>query len=94
MQTKKAANSHASPMDFGITITPKVRKDGKWYVAFCPEVPEANGQGRTPEESVKDLKDGVESIMQDRRQDTRSRAQKRLCFVPVLTKKPTVLQPA
>ena len=58
-------------MDFGITITPKVHKDGKWYVAFCPEVPEANGQGRTPEESVKDLKDGVESIMQDRRQDAR-----------------------
>jgi predicted RNase H-like HicB family nuclease len=81
-------------MEFDITITPLVRKDGKWYVAICPEVPEANGQGRTPEESVKDLKDGVESIMQDRRQDARSRAPKGLHFVPVETKKPTVLQPA
>jgi predicted RNase H-like HicB family nuclease len=94
MQKKHATNSHGSSMDFAITITPKVRKDGKWYVAFCPEVPEANGQGRTPEESVKDLKDGIESIMQDRRQDARTRAQKRLCLVPVLIKKPTVLQPA
>ena len=94
MQKKHAANGHASLMDFGITITPEVRKDGKWYVAFCPEVPEANGQGRTPEESVKDLKDGIESIMQDRRQVARSRAQKRPRLVPVPTKKPTVLQPA
>jgi predicted RNase H-like HicB family nuclease len=94
MQRKRATNGHASLMEFGITITPQVHKDGKWYVAICPEVPEANGQGRTPEESVKDLKDGVESIMEDRRQDARIRAQKGLCFVPVLTKKTTALQPA
>lgn len=80
-------------MDFGITITPEVRKDGKWYVAFCPEVPEANGQGRTREESIESLKEGIVSIMQDRRQDAHSRAQKDLCFAPVLTKK-AVPQPA
>ncbi|HEV7925122.1 MAG TPA: type II toxin-antitoxin system HicB family antitoxin [Verrucomicrobiae bacterium] len=94
MQKKHAANGHAPLVDFAITITPQVHKDGKWYIAFCPEVPEANGQGRTPEESLKDLKDGIESIMQDRRQDARSRAQKKPSFVPVPSKKPTVLQPA
>jgi predicted RNase H-like HicB family nuclease len=67
MQRKHATNGHASPLDFAITITQQVHKDGKWYIAFCPEVPEANGQGRTPEESVNDLKNGVESIMQARR---------------------------
>jgi predicted RNase H-like HicB family nuclease len=94
MQKKHAANGHAPLADFAITITPQVHKDGKWYVAFCPEVPEANGQGRTREESVKDLQDGIESIMQDRRLDARSRAQKKLSFVPVPTKKSTVLEPA
>ena len=58
-----------SPCDFVITLTPEVRKDGEWYVAFCPEIPEANGQGRTPEKSVQSLKDGVFSILQDRRAD-------------------------
>jgi predicted RNase H-like HicB family nuclease len=27
--------------------TAVVQRDGKWYLAFCPEVPEANGQGKT-----------------------------------------------
>jgi predicted RNase H-like HicB family nuclease len=97
MRKKHAANGRASPRESGITITPEVRKDGKWYVAFCPEVPEANGQGRTPEESVKDLKDGIESIMQDRRQDAIERALKGLCYDPldhVPAKKPAVPQPA
>jgi predicted RNase H-like HicB family nuclease len=93
MQKKHAVNCHAALVDFGITITPEVHKDGKWYVAFCPEVPEANGQGRTPEESVESLKEGVISIMQDRRQDARSRASKSHCFIPALTKK-AVPQPA
>jgi predicted RNase H-like HicB family nuclease len=95
MQKKYAANRHASLVDFGITITPRVHKDGKWYVAFCPEVPEANGQGRTREESVESLKEGVISIMQDRRQDADSHALTSLCcFVPALTKKSAVPQPA
>jgi predicted RNase H-like HicB family nuclease len=82
---KFAANGHKSAMDFAITITPEVHKDGRWYVAFCPEVPEANGQGRTSEESLESLKDGVISIMEDRRQDARARAK--------LAKKPSVPQP-
>jgi len=79
-------------MDFGITITPEVHKDGKWYVAFCPEVPEANGQGRTREESVESLKEGIISIMQDRRRDAHGRAHKSPGFVPILTKKTAVPQ--
>lgn len=23
-------------------------REGEWYTAYCPEVPGANGQGRTP----------------------------------------------
>jgi hypothetical protein len=50
-------------------ITPEIHKDGEWYAAVCPEVPEANGQGRRPEESIQDLERGVLSIMQDRHAD-------------------------
>ena len=74
MQTKHLSGN--GPLSFDIGITPEIHKDGDWYVAFCPEVPEANGQGRTPEESVKSLKEGVLSIMQDRREDAATRAQR------------------
>lgn len=65
---KKYPNGNGS-LSFTVAITPKIQRDGEWFVAFCPEVPEANGQGRTPEESVKSLQEGVETIMQDRRED-------------------------
>jgi hypothetical protein len=68
---KNCSNGNGQ-LSFEISITPQVKKDGEWCVAFCPEVPEANGQGRTPEESVQDLKLGVISVMQDRRADAAS----------------------
>jgi predicted RNase H-like HicB family nuclease len=72
---KHRSSSHGA-FSFNVAITPTVQKDGEWYVAFCPEVPEANGQGRTPEESVEDLKKGVFSILQDRRADAESASSK------------------
>ena len=33
--------------------TAVVQRDGKWFIAFCPEVPEANGQGKTREDVSK-----------------------------------------
>jgi hypothetical protein len=69
MRSKRSTHVHAPIVIEDITITPKIHKDGDWYAAVCPEVPEANGQGRTPEKSVQDLKRGVLSIMQNRRAD-------------------------
>jgi len=31
-----------------LKLTAEIHKEGDWYVAFCQEVPEANGQGHTP----------------------------------------------
>jgi len=28
-------------------FTAIIEPDGEWYVAYCPEIPGANGQGRT-----------------------------------------------
>lgn len=39
------------------------------YWAICPEVPGANGQGETIEEAKNNLKEAIELILEDRRQD-------------------------
>ena len=43
--------------------------DGEWYVAYSPEIPGANGQGRTKEEARRSLADAIALILQDRRED-------------------------
>lgn len=50
-------------------FTALIEKDGDWYVAYCPEIPGANGQGRTIEESRDDLGNAIALILQDRRED-------------------------
>ncbi len=39
------------------------------YWAICPEVPGANGQGETIEEAKRNLREAIELILEDRRQD-------------------------
>ncbi len=39
------------------------------YWAICPEVPGANGQGETIEEAKDNLREVIELILEDRRQD-------------------------
>ena len=46
-----------------------VERDGEWFIAYCPEIPGANGQGRTKEECLKSLSDAIHLILEDRRQD-------------------------
>jgi predicted RNase H-like HicB family nuclease len=69
MKAKQSGQIGAQIAVADITVTPTIHKDGDWYAAVCPEVPEANGQGRTPEKSVEDLKQGILSILQDRQAD-------------------------
>jgi predicted RNase H-like HicB family nuclease len=52
-----------------LKLTAEIHRDGEWFVGFCPEVPEANGQGRTPEDCVQSLKEAVLLLMEDRRED-------------------------
>ncbi len=39
------------------------------YWAICPEVPGANGQGETVEEAKDNLRQAIELILKDRRED-------------------------
>ena len=50
-------------------FTAIIEKDGDWFIAYCPEVPGANGQGRTKEECRRSLAEAIELILDDRRQD-------------------------
>lgn len=44
-------------------------QDGEWVIAYCPEIPGANGQGRTREEARESLADAIALILEDRRED-------------------------
>ena len=50
-------------------FTAIIEQDGEWYVAYSPEVPGANGQGRTVEECRTSLAEAIALILEDRRQD-------------------------
>ena len=50
-------------------FTAVYEQDGEWFIAFCPEVPGANGQGRTVEECRQSLMEAVALILEDRRDD-------------------------
>jgi predicted RNase H-like HicB family nuclease len=50
-------------------FTAVIEPDGDWYIAYCPEIPGANGQGRTIEECRTSLADAIALILEDRRED-------------------------
>ena len=50
-------------------FTAIVERDGDWYVGYCPEIPGANGQGCTKEECLQSLREAIELILEDRRED-------------------------
>ena len=48
-------------------FTAVVERDGVWYIAYSPEVPGANGQGRTKAECLQSLSEAIQLILDDRR---------------------------
>jgi predicted RNase H-like HicB family nuclease len=50
-------------------FTAIIEKDGDWFIAYCPEIPGANGQGRTKEEAKRSLAEAIELILGDRREE-------------------------
>jgi len=50
-------------------FTAVVEQDGEWFIAYSPEMPGANGQGRTKEEALSSLADAIRLILDDRRAD-------------------------
>ena len=50
-------------------FTAVFERDGEWYITYCPEIPGANGQGKTKDEARASLADAIALILEDRRQD-------------------------
>lgn len=46
-----------------------IERDGDWFVGWTPEIPGANGQGRSVEECRASLSDAIRLILEDRRED-------------------------
>ena len=51
-------------------FTAVIEQDGDWYIAYCAEIPGANGQGRTKEAARESLAEAIKLVLEDRREDT------------------------
>jgi predicted RNase H-like HicB family nuclease len=50
-------------------FTAVFERDGDWFIAYCPEIPGANGQGHTRDEARESLTQAIALILEDRRED-------------------------
>ena len=50
-------------------FTAVFERDGDWYVAYCPEIPGANGQGGSKEDARLNLAEAIALILDDRREE-------------------------
>ena len=50
-------------------FTAGVERADDWFIAYSPEVPGANGQGKSKEEALQSLSDAISLILEDRRED-------------------------
>ena len=47
-------------------FTAIVEQDEGWFIAYSPEIPGANGQGRTKEDALESLSQAIALILEDR----------------------------
>ncbi len=50
-------------------FTAIIEEEGDWFIAWCPEIPGANGQGRTRDEVRASLAEAIALILEDRREE-------------------------
>ena len=50
-------------------FTAIIEQDDDWYITCCPEIPGANGQGKTKDEARESLADAITLILEDRREE-------------------------
>jgi predicted RNase H-like HicB family nuclease len=49
-------------------FTAIIEQDEAWYIAYCPEIPGANGQGRTKDEALQSLSEAIALVLEVRRE--------------------------
>ena len=51
-------------------FTAIVEQDGPWHIAYCAEVQGANGQGKSREECLANLREAIALILEYRREES------------------------
>jgi len=51
-------------------FTAILEQDDSWYIAYCAEVPGANGQGTSREECLDNLREAIALILEHRREES------------------------
>ena len=51
-------------------FTAIVEQDGPWHIAYCAEVRGANGQGKSREECLANLREAIVLILEYRREES------------------------
>lgn len=46
-----------------------IERDEDWFIAYCPEIPGANGQGHTIEKCKRSLAEAIALILEDCREE-------------------------
>ncbi len=54
-------------------FTAIIEQDGEWHIAYSPEIPGANGQGKTKDEALQSLADAIALILETRGEDLAAR---------------------
>lgn len=50
-------------------LTALIEHEDDWFISYCPEIPGANGQGRTAEECRASRADAIAVILENRREE-------------------------
>ena len=50
-------------------FTAIIERDDEWYIAYCPEITGANGQGKSKDEARENLVEAISLILEDRREE-------------------------
>jgi predicted RNase H-like HicB family nuclease len=50
-------------------FTAVYERDEDWFISYCPEVPGANGQGRSKNEARESLAEAIALVLEDRREE-------------------------
>ena len=51
-------------------FTAIIEQDGPWFIAYCAELPGANGQGENRDECLANLRAAIELILEHRREES------------------------
>ena len=72
----RAARRQLVCYDIGVRneFSAYVVRDGDWFVAFSPEIPEGNGQGRTEVEAIESLGESIALIFDYLREEAAQKA--------------------